>query len=79
MFFGNYRPQTDTCLSVILFTGGCLPQCMMGYTPLEADTRWEADPPRSACWEIPQQAGGTHPTGMHTCLEKKSITCPEEK
>ena len=36
-----YRPQTNlrkgnvfyTCLSVILFTGGCLPQCMLGYTP----------------------------------------------
>ena len=22
-----------TCLSVILFTGGCLPQCILGYTP----------------------------------------------
>ena len=22
-----------TCLSVILFTGGCLPQCMLGNTP----------------------------------------------
>ena len=26
---------------VILFTGGCLPQCMLGYTP------WEQTPPRA--------------------------------
>ena len=26
-------------LSVILFTGGCLPQCMLGYTPLPPRTR----------------------------------------
>ena len=38
-------------------------QCMLGYTP------WP-----SACWDTPpcmpgydQQAGGTHPTGMHSC------------
>ena len=51
-----------TCLSVFLFTWGrgvCLPQCMLGYTPLEqtpprsrhlpgADTPWEQTPPH---WE----------------------------
>ena len=53
-----------TCMSVILFTGGCLPQCMLGYTP-EEQTPPRADIPRSrnpspgqtpllpsACWEI---------------------------
>ena len=28
----------------------------------------EQTPPSSTCWEIRAQAGGTHPTGMHTCL-----------
>ena len=73
-------------LSVILFTGGCLPQCMLGYTPQEQTPPWEADiptpeadtpppphreadkPPRAVhAGKYGQQAGGTHPTGMHTC------------
>ena len=33
-------------------------QCMLGYTPLPADTTGYG-----------QQAGGSHPTGMHSCLE----------
>ena len=40
---------TSVCLST---GGGCLPQCMLGYTPRRYG----------------QQAGGTHPTGMHTCI-----------
>ena len=31
---------------VIVFTGGCLPQCMLGYTPLEHPPK-EQTPPRS--------------------------------
>ena len=54
-----------TCLSVILFTGGCLPQCILGYTPPpRADTPWGADTPpatdtprSSACWEIRATSG----------------------
>ena len=26
-------------------------------------------PPSSACWETRAKAGGTHPTGMHSCYE----------
>ena len=33
-------------LFVILFRGGCLPQCMLGYHPLGADTPWSRHPPR---------------------------------
>ena len=47
-----YRPQTKFAkvmflhLSVILFTwGGCLPQCMLGYTPSRADIPLGADTP----------------------------------
>ena len=55
-----------TCLSVILFAGGCVPQCMLGYTPPGADppsTHYTVHTRRSG-----QQARGTHPTGMHTCF-----------
>ena len=108
------------CLSVILFTGGCLPHPQadtpkadipwadtpwadtaqgrhppgqtpslgradtpLGRHPPRADTPW-ADTPlgrhplSSACWDTHtptqcmlgygQQAGGTHPTGMHFCF-----------
>ena len=60
-----------TCLSVILFPGGCLPQCMLRYTrpqsrhppPPRADT-----PPHAVhAGRYGQQAGGTHSTKMHTC------------
>ena len=44
--------------------------------PLEADTPWEQTPPRSRqppcavhAGRYGQQAGSTHPTGMHTCYE----------
>ena len=54
-------------MSVILFTGGCLPQCMLGYNPQEQTTP-RADTPRSRhAGRYGQQAGGMHPTGMHTC------------
>ena len=62
---------------------GCLPQCMLGYThphPLGADTPPGADTPGNRhtpgadtppctvhAGRYEQQAGGTHPTGMHTC------------
>ena len=59
-----YRPQQSWAkvmflqASVILSTGGCLPQCMLEYTtpeqthppeqtPPRADTPWEQTPPRS--------------------------------
>ena len=63
-----YRPQRSCGkvmflhLSVILSTGGgCLPQCMLGYTP------W-ADTPISPGQTPP--AAGTHPTEMHSCVTR---------
>ena len=66
-------------LSVILFTGECLPQYMLGYTP-PADTPWsdttpDRHPPLGR--HIPSgrplpavtAADGTHPTGMHSCSQ----------
>ena len=47
-----------TCLSVILFTRGCLPQCMLTYTPQGAD------PPRK---QTPHTS--RHPPGADTPRE----------
>ena len=58
-----YRPQRSWAkviflqVSVILLTGGCLPQCMLGYPPEQtlpgSRHPWEQTPPwRRACWEI---------------------------
>ena len=41
--------------------GGCLPQCMLGYTP------W-ADTPIPPGQTPP--AAGTHPTEMHSCVTR---------
>ena len=117
-------------LSVILFTGGCLPQCMLGCHPPQSRPSLGADPPRAdtpleqttpksrhppeqtPLWSryppsrhpqtkytpgtkytppglstLPrtkytppgkqtsvygQRAAGTHPTGMHSCLQYRS-------
>ena len=55
-----YRPQHSfsKVMSVILSMGRCLPQCMLGYTPLARH------PPSSACWEthlLPSACWDTHP------------------
>ena len=66
-------------LSVILFTGGGLPQCMLGYhTPRLGSPRSRhppgADTPRSRppcavhAGRYGQQAGGMHLTGMQSCV-----------
>ena len=52
-------------LFVILFTGGGMPQCMLGYHP---------PPPPGPCTttprdQAPPRAGGTHPAGMQSCCE----------
>ena len=65
-------------LSVILSGGGCLPQCMLGYThPVSRHPPWsrhppsvKQTPPRSRHYPPEQTAtavDGTHPTGMHSC------------
>ena len=61
------------CLSV--HGEGCLPHCMLGYTPPDQrqkppqdQTPPEQTPPTVHAGRYGQQAGGTHPTGMHTCL-----------
>ena len=68
-----YRPQRSWAkvmslqVCVILFTGGCLPQCMLGYHtprsrhPPRPDSPWEQTPPGA---DTPQ---GRHPPGYsHT-------------
>ena len=55
--------------------GGCLPQCMLGYTsPLGRHTLMRRHPSGQTP-PPPQQtataAGGMHPTGMHSCCYLK--------
>ena len=67
-------------VSVILLTGGCLPQCMLGYTPWEqtptprADTPTRADTPRN------RQPPNRHPPGADTPQSRHSLeqTPPEQ-
>ena len=65
-------------LSVILFTGGGLPQCMLGYPPPWAGTSpWAGTPPRQVHplgWYPPPPppmvtaVDGMHPTGILSYL-----------
>ena len=112
-----YRPQpswakvifSQACVKNSVHRGGgCLPQCMLGYTPspweqtpplgadtppLGADTPGadtppgthppqeqtppqsrhpstrHPPPPRKQTAAYGQRAAGTHPTGMHSCLQ----------
>ena len=51
----GYVFLTRVCLS---FHGGCLPHCMLGYTPPCADTPWaDTPPPRSVCWDTVNTSG----------------------
>ena len=53
---------------VILFTGGCLPLCMLGYHPLPGSRPLGVEPPSAEhAGRYGQCAGGTHPTGMQSC------------
>ena len=73
-----YRSQTKFAKVMFLHLSvchsvhrGCLPQCMLGYTPPGADTPWSkqlspgantppprsSHPPSSACWEIRPTSG----------------------
>ena len=72
---------------VILFTGGGLPQCMLGYhpppgpgTPQEQTPRDQAPSPESGtpraehAGRYGQRVGGTHPTGMQSCYAENSLS-----
>ena len=54
-------------------TGGCLPQCMLGYhTPRSRHPHSRHPPPRADPLpprETVTAADGTHPTGIHSCNE----------
>ena len=58
---GYVKVFTGVCLS----TGG-LPHCILGYTS-PGQT-----PPAQCMLGYGQQAGGTHPTGMHSCSAREN-------
>ena len=71
MKYNNYRPQTKLCFHRFLSVHrGCLPQRMLGYPPphILGQTPPGQTPPVQCMLGYGQQAGGTHPTGMHSCL-----------
>ena len=58
---------------------GCLPQCMLCYTPPSRHPQSNHPPPQSRhpphphavhAWRYGQQVGGMHSTGMHSCYIK---------
>ena len=69
-----YRPQTNVLGKVmflhpcvILFTGGVgFPVCITGHMTRGSASRGVGPPPRDTTG-YGQRAGGTHPTGMHSC------------
>ena len=78
-----YRPQrscskvifSQACVKNSVHGGGGLPQCMLGYTPLDRPPMGRHTPPQQTA----TAADGTHPTGMHSCtLCNKWPTCRYE-
>ena len=69
-----YRPQRSWCK--VIFSEACVKNSVhrsggSSQTPPAADTPQEQAPPLPSAMHAGrygQQAGGTHPTGMHTCL-----------
>ena len=71
--WGQSNVFTPVCQSFCSH-GGCLPHCMLGNTPPQADTYhrqtqppWTDTPTPSDTTVYDQQASGTHSTGMLTC------------
>ena len=68
----NYRPQRVVAkviflhLSVILFTGGGLPQCMVGYLPEQTPPSREQTPPLSRHPPKQTPPGADSPPGADT-------------
>ena len=51
-------------------------QCMLGYIP-PCPVHAGIHPPAQCMLGYGLQAGGTHPTGMHSCFKKVSRRCQE--
>ena len=56
-------------LSVILSTGGCLPQCVLGYTIPGRHAPGQTPPGQTPPQQTATAVDGTHPTGMHSCSD----------
>ena len=66
-----YRPQRRR-LSVILFTGGVSERHPRADTPWVDTAQADTAPGRHPPPPTATAADGTHPTGMHSCLQKFS-------
>ena len=70
-----YRLQTKFAKAMFLHLSvshfvhrGCLPQCMLGYTPLGQTPPWADIPLGRNPQQTATTADGMHPTGMHSCF-----------
>ena len=62
---------SQACVKNSAHRAGCLPHCILGHTPRQTHTPsgQTSPPPPDGYYGIRcQQAGGTHPTRMHTCF-----------
>ena len=64
---------SEACVENSVHRGGCPPNCMLGYPSPPPDQRQTPPGSRHPHYAVHarrygQQAGGTHPTGIHTCL-----------
>ena len=58
---------SQACVKNSVHRAGCLPHCILGYTAQANTHPLRADTPAPGYYGIRcQQAGGTHPIGMHT-------------
>ena len=55
------------CVCDSVHKGGGLPQCMLGYPSTREQTPQSSHPGAVHAGRYGQKAGGTHPTGMHSC------------
>ena len=74
---GTFLPPATKLGQGYVFTSVCdsvrggLPHCMLGYTHPRTRGRHppgQVHPPPQCMLGYGQQAGGTHPAGMHSCL-----------
>ena len=68
--FHLYRPQTKLREGNV-FTPVCRSFCSQGRYP-QADTHLGRHPPVQCMLGYGQQAGSTHPTGMHSCYHQQT-------
>ena len=73
--FGEFLPPANEVCEGYVFTPVCQSFCTWAGTPPREGSPWAGTPPGQVpppgavhAARYGQQAGGTHPTGMHSCF-----------